>query len=214
MDDSHDQPGRSLPTSQFSRIDKACDRFEAALRAGKKPSIDVYLEDVSEPHRWALKRELLAVEAAYSKQKQAAPSLDQFIENLAGSGIMSRGDIRGLIEQLSLRAAQTRRATGQGAPASEEADSFSGSSCVSGQNQRTHPWQLRRSTRSAREGNACTKRQANEASGGVEGPAKALTKLVMWCCGFSARWRHLGSSTIPTSQRPTTPMRRTAFIST
>jgi hypothetical protein len=44
------------------RIDLACDRFEAAWRAGQEPAIEDYLREFATPERPALLRELVAVE--------------------------------------------------------------------------------------------------------------------------------------------------------
>ena len=46
----------------FVEIDRVCDRFETAWRAGQRPTIDEYLGEVAEPVRSELLRELLATE--------------------------------------------------------------------------------------------------------------------------------------------------------
>jgi serine/threonine-protein kinase len=51
-----------LPLHALERIDRACDRFEAAWKEGQRPRIEDYLGEIGEPHRAALLRELLAAE--------------------------------------------------------------------------------------------------------------------------------------------------------
>ena len=54
--------GGCLPLTQFGQIVGACDRFEAEWRAGRRPRIERYLAEASEPCRSTLLRELLALE--------------------------------------------------------------------------------------------------------------------------------------------------------
>ena len=74
----------SLKASDLSRIDRVCDRFEAAWQAGDEPKLEDYLGDTPEPERSVLRRELLAIDAERRKQK-APPSLDEFVQNLTGN---------------------------------------------------------------------------------------------------------------------------------
>ena len=61
-------PGnRSLPHSEIASI---CDGFEAELRAGKKPKIEDFLGDMSEPARSALLRDLQAIEEEIWRRKR------------------------------------------------------------------------------------------------------------------------------------------------
>ncbi len=58
-------PDRSrLPLDVLDRIDRACDRFEAAWKRGEEPRAEDFLGDVEETYRDALLRDLMAVEAA------------------------------------------------------------------------------------------------------------------------------------------------------
>jgi serine/threonine-protein kinase len=52
----------SLPLSSERRLDAVCDRYEAAWRAGQKPTIEPYLAEVTESERLPLFRLLLPLE--------------------------------------------------------------------------------------------------------------------------------------------------------
>lgn len=52
----------SLPREILQRVFRACDRFEQAWRSGARPRIEAYLDNVSEPERSELLRELVALE--------------------------------------------------------------------------------------------------------------------------------------------------------
>ena len=52
----------SLPPTIVDRIDRVCDQFEAAWRAGQRPRIEDHLVEAVGPERSALLRELLLAE--------------------------------------------------------------------------------------------------------------------------------------------------------
>jgi hypothetical protein len=58
----------SVSPSVVQRIDEVCDRFETAWKAGQRPQIENYLDDVAEPDCSLLLRELLGVELTYRRQ--------------------------------------------------------------------------------------------------------------------------------------------------
>jgi predicted Ser/Thr protein kinase len=60
------------------RIDGACDRFEAAWRAGQRPRIEEFLGDASEPGRACLLYELLALEAEYRRLGGEQPAPEEY----------------------------------------------------------------------------------------------------------------------------------------
>jgi serine/threonine protein kinase/Tfp pilus assembly protein PilF len=62
MSDETDAWRTDLPLDVLHLIDQACDRFEAALRAGSRPRVEDYLGSVPPEYREALLRELLAAE--------------------------------------------------------------------------------------------------------------------------------------------------------
>src|SRR5262245_30405827 len=57
-----------LTPAQAADVDGACDRFEAAWRAGQSPHPEDFLTEVDEPARPALLRELLLIEVAYRRR--------------------------------------------------------------------------------------------------------------------------------------------------
>ena len=46
------------PSTELTLIDKVCDRFEAAWKAGNQPRVEDYLDGVSQSDRAVLKRAL------------------------------------------------------------------------------------------------------------------------------------------------------------
>lgn len=58
----------SQSPSAAKRIDRVCDRFEAALKTGRRPSVEEFLADVPEADRPALLRALRALERAYRRK--------------------------------------------------------------------------------------------------------------------------------------------------
>ena len=100
MDEKEDRPKRALPPSELSRIDKVCDRFEAAWQAGKQPRIEDFLGDIPQPIRSKLRRELVAIEAERRAKKSSHPSLGQFIESLANSGLLTVEEVRAFRDSL------------------------------------------------------------------------------------------------------------------
>ena len=55
---AHDDPSLSLAAQR--RIDRQCVAFENAWKSGERPAIERFLEEVPEPERDALLRELRA----------------------------------------------------------------------------------------------------------------------------------------------------------
>jgi serine/threonine protein kinase len=64
----------SLPLSVEKRVDDACDRFEAAWKAGQNPAIENYLAGVPEPERTALLRALLGLEVGLRWEDDERPT--------------------------------------------------------------------------------------------------------------------------------------------
>ncbi|HEV3122337.1 MAG TPA: serine/threonine-protein kinase, partial [Isosphaeraceae bacterium] len=62
MSESSPPPSKPAAPSLTQRIDRACDQFEAAWRAGQSPRIEHYLADFEEPELTTLVRELVATE--------------------------------------------------------------------------------------------------------------------------------------------------------
>jgi serine/threonine protein kinase len=98
MNATSSQQEQPLSDSVLARIEEVCERFEAAARDGKRPRVEDYLGDIPEPERTALERELRASEALLRARQGPNLNLDQFITNLADSGLMSVQEIRAFLE--------------------------------------------------------------------------------------------------------------------
>ena len=75
---SPDGEGRLARPSE--RVDEACDRFEAAWRAGQQPRIEGFLVDADAADRPALLRELLALELELARAEGGTPTTDEYQE--------------------------------------------------------------------------------------------------------------------------------------
>jgi hypothetical protein len=58
-----------LPLEVLDEIDRICDRFEAARRAGEAPRIDDYVSELAEPRHRSVLRELLELELGASHNR-------------------------------------------------------------------------------------------------------------------------------------------------
>ncbi len=68
------------PEASLTRLgDAACDRFEAAWRAGQRPRLEEYLAAVPEPQRPALLRELLLLEIDYRRLAGERPTPEEYL---------------------------------------------------------------------------------------------------------------------------------------
>ena len=70
--------GGSLPLDDMIRIDDACDRFEAACRAGERPEPADFLAGIDGPARPRLLRELLALDLEYRRERGERPDADDY----------------------------------------------------------------------------------------------------------------------------------------
>ena len=68
----------ALPLSLERQLNAACDRFEAAWRAGTRPRIEDFLTDCPGPGRGALLAELLALELAYRARAGEAAAPEEY----------------------------------------------------------------------------------------------------------------------------------------
>jgi hypothetical protein len=73
---------RELPPTLVTALEQACDRFEAACRAGLRPRIEDYLGEMPEAGRAALAREMRALERAY-RGGDEAPTIERPTEPAA-----------------------------------------------------------------------------------------------------------------------------------
>jgi tetratricopeptide (TPR) repeat protein len=78
QDDGDDKAG--LPLADLMQLDEACDRFEAACRAGQAPELAAFLADVrvADAARGPLLRELLALDVEYRRSRGERPDADAY----------------------------------------------------------------------------------------------------------------------------------------
>src|SRR5262245_4612738 len=73
-------PDRStLPVTEAEELDRACDQFEAAWRAGQSPRLEGHLEGVPAPSRAAWLAELLAVELDWRRRRGERPTAAEYL---------------------------------------------------------------------------------------------------------------------------------------
>jgi tetratricopeptide (TPR) repeat protein/serine/threonine protein kinase len=72
----------SLSPELAELLDPLCDRFEAAWLAGRRPRLEDFLAKVTEAHRPALLRELLALEREYGGRAGDRPTADEYRRRL------------------------------------------------------------------------------------------------------------------------------------
>jgi len=73
-----DQPDFSQQSLR-TRIDILCDAFEREWIAGKRPRLEDYLADTSEPERSTLLKDLLDVELEYRQKHGEQPTVDEYL---------------------------------------------------------------------------------------------------------------------------------------
>src|SRR4051812_34123521 len=70
--------GNELPPTMAARIDEACDRFEAAWKAGSRPRLEDYLGEFLAAGQPQLLRELLILELAYRRRDGQRPQPHEY----------------------------------------------------------------------------------------------------------------------------------------
>ena len=73
MNEPFSPSDENLSPTLARQMERICDRFEAAWKAGQQPRIEDYLGEMPEPERPDLFRELLALELAYRDGLAAGP---------------------------------------------------------------------------------------------------------------------------------------------
>src|SRR5262245_30262384 len=91
-----------LSPAEARRIDQACDRFEAAWKAGQKPRLEHYLHSCGEPERSALLRQLLFLDWDYRRRTGDNPR-DDYLTRFPGDST--------LIDEVSREMAQFANST-------------------------------------------------------------------------------------------------------
>src|SRR5262245_40071667 len=76
--------GGRRPNSAAHRIDAACDRFEAAWRAGDDPRIEEFVGAADEPERLTLLRRLIALEVELRRGRGDQPSPGEYRDRFPG----------------------------------------------------------------------------------------------------------------------------------
>ena len=66
------------PATLAGLVDRACDRFEADWRAGRRPRIEEYLDGAPEPGRPALLRELVMLELDFRRRDGERPTPHEY----------------------------------------------------------------------------------------------------------------------------------------
>jgi serine/threonine protein kinase/formylglycine-generating enzyme required for sulfatase activity len=84
MSESNRHHETSLPPKLIPLLENACDRFEAALKAGERPRIEFYLESMPEPGWSVLLRELLRLELAYRVTDSDRPKPEEYVARFPG----------------------------------------------------------------------------------------------------------------------------------
>jgi serine/threonine protein kinase len=100
-----------LPLSLARRVDEACDRFEAAWRAGHRPRIEEFLADAPEPERRALLRALLALKIELRSKSGDKPTPAEYEHRFPGHSELIKAVFA---EALSLN--ESGRSPGNGEP--------------------------------------------------------------------------------------------------
>jgi eukaryotic-like serine/threonine-protein kinase len=80
----------TLPVSVVRLVDRICDEFEAALRAGKTPRIEEYLGNQPEPARSALLRALLAAELEARSNRGEHPVVEDYVRRFPADALLVR----------------------------------------------------------------------------------------------------------------------------
>ena len=71
-------PTAALPLTLAEQVDQVCNRFEAEWQAGRRPRIEDYLDQATEPGRSALLRELLASELEGRGRRGERPTMSEY----------------------------------------------------------------------------------------------------------------------------------------
>src|SRR5262245_34935381 len=73
MTDEQPQDPGSTTLRMADRVDRVCDRFEAAWRAGEHPAVEDYLGEAAGAERSALLRELIAADLEWRRRAGERP---------------------------------------------------------------------------------------------------------------------------------------------
>src|SRR5438045_1730496 len=84
---TQDGPPRpeALLVAQDEALDRACDRFEAAWRAGERPRIEEYLGGTEGAERAVRARELIAIDLHWRARAGERATAGEYLERLPGN---------------------------------------------------------------------------------------------------------------------------------
>jgi len=123
MSDENATPAPStLSFSQAAHVDSLCDRFEAAWRAGERPSIERWLAEVAESARSVLLAELLSVEVGWRRRYRERPAAQEYLEQFPEDSaliIAALGKAGTILEGRSAEGTTTAIATAETASGGE-----------------------------------------------------------------------------------------------
>jgi tRNA A-37 threonylcarbamoyl transferase component Bud32 len=109
---THDEPTTLL---EERSVDRLCDRFEAALRAGLHPGIDSYLQETAPTAREAALEELIALEVEYRANSGDTPAPGEYATRFADSPDV----VTSVFQRISTRADDARSADAGPPPTSD-----------------------------------------------------------------------------------------------
>ena len=115
----------TLSPDEARRVDQTCDRFEAAWKAGGRPSPEEYLGMTGEPERSALVRQLLLLDWDYRRRAEDNPCADDYHSRFPGDGAL----IEEVIREMTASPGSTH--TGSDGPGAPHANWTLGKSPVS-----------------------------------------------------------------------------------
>jgi hypothetical protein len=98
MSETPPAPTWSLSPDQAQHLDRACNDFEGAWRAGERPELEAYLRDAARDFRPALLRELLLLELAYRRKAGEQPVPDDYLLRLPADAGVIRGVFQRAVE--------------------------------------------------------------------------------------------------------------------
>jgi hypothetical protein len=113
------------------RLDRDCDRFAASWRAGQRPRIEDYLDEVEGPERSIWLLGLLDLEVQARRSQGERPTPEEYGSRLPGheaaiAAIFAESDSSALSDSSAFPKVRTARAATETAPPAEAADDSTG----------------------------------------------------------------------------------------
>jgi hypothetical protein len=89
-DEAPASDSESLPLKLAGCIDRACNRYEAEWKLGRRPRIEAYLTDATERERPGLFRELLLLEIEFRESVGERPAPEEYRARFSGHDTLIR----------------------------------------------------------------------------------------------------------------------------